>query len=90
MGKNMHKISTYRQHLSYEKLIQMLTLLELILSVIFFITGHLINNAYVRGVGVGLVISWVTSGLAYLIVRRAKATASSPAPKGGISEGASR
>ena len=42
-----------------------LILLELILSVIFVVLGHLIGNAYFRGVGVGLIISWVTSVLAY-------------------------
>jgi hypothetical protein len=43
-----------------------LILFELVLSVIFFLVGHLINNSYIRGVGVGLIIAWVTSGLAYL------------------------
>lgn len=61
---NIDKINTY------PKLILALILLELILSVIFFILGHLINNAYVRGVGIGLVIAWVTSALAYFIVRK--------------------
>lgn len=70
----MDKISTYRKHLSYATLMQTLILFELILSIIFFILGHLINSAYIRGVGVGLIISWVTSAIAYFIVRKAKAT----------------
>ena len=53
-----------------EKVILSLTLLELILSVIFYVIGHLTHSAYIRGVGVGLVIAWVTSGLAYFIVRK--------------------
>jgi hypothetical protein len=43
-----------------------LILFELVLSVIFSLVGHLISNAYLRGVGIGLIISWVTSALAYL------------------------
>ncbi len=61
---NMDKIDTY------PKLILSLVLLELILSAILFAIGHLTNNAYIRGVGVGLVIAWVTSALAYFIVRK--------------------
>ena len=47
-----------------------LILFELILSVIFLLVGHLIGSAYVRGVGVGLIIAWVTGALAYFVVRR--------------------
>lgn len=69
--KNMDKIKTNIDKINtYPKLMLALTLLELILSAIFLILGHLINNAYVRGVGVGLLISWVTSALAYFIVRK--------------------
>ena len=75
----MDKISTYRKHLSYETLILTLILFELILSIIFILVGHLIDSAYIRGVGVGLIISWVTSALAYFIVRK-KAKATSPRP----------
>ena len=46
-----------------------LVLLELVLSVVFFALGHFIGNDYFRGVGVGLLIAWVTGGLAYFIVR---------------------
>ena len=42
-----------------------LILFELVLSVIFILVGHLIGSAYLRGIGVGLIISWVTSALAY-------------------------
>ncbi|MFH0835097.1 MAG: hypothetical protein V1881_02035 [Candidatus Micrarchaeota archaeon] len=44
--------------------------LELVLSAVFFTLGHIIDNAYVRGVGIGLVIAWVTGALAYFVVRR--------------------
>ena len=43
-----------------------LVLFELVLSVVFIVVGHLIDNNYIRGVGVGLTIAWVTSALAYL------------------------
>jgi hypothetical protein len=43
-----------------------LILFELVLSVVFFAVGHFIGSSYIRGVGVGLIIAWVTSALAYL------------------------
>lgn len=67
----MDKIKTNVARINtYPKFILSLILLELILSVVFFTLGHLTNNAYIRGVGIGLVISWVTSALAYFIVRK--------------------
>ena len=56
-------------------LLWQLILLELILSVIFVVLGHLIGSAYFRGVGVGLIISWVTSVIAYYITERRKKNA---------------
>ena len=35
-----------------------LVVLELALFVVFFVLGHIIGNAYFRGVGIGLLISW--------------------------------
>ena len=52
-----------------------LILLELVLSVIFVVLGRLIGSAYFRGVGVGLIISWVTSVLAYFVTERRKKSA---------------
>ena len=46
-----------------------LVILELVLCVVFFVLGYIIGNAYFRGVGVGLLISWVTAALAYFIVK---------------------
>lgn len=43
-----------------------LILFELVLSVIFISLSYLTGNIYFKGVGVGLIISWVTSALAYL------------------------
>jgi len=47
-----------------------LVILELVLCVMFFVLGHIMANAYFRGVGVGLLISWVTGALAYFLVKR--------------------
>ena len=41
-----------------------LILFELV-SVIFIAVGYLAGNPYFRGVGVGLVIAWVTSAMAH-------------------------
>ena len=68
----MGKISTWRKHLDYSTLILWLILFEFIVSVIMLLVGHLTGNAYFRGVGIGLIIAWVTSALAYFIVRKSK------------------
>lgn len=47
-----------------------LIVLEIVLSVVIWVVGYILNNAYFRGVGVGLLIAWVTGGLAYLIYVR--------------------
>jgi VIT1/CCC1 family predicted Fe2+/Mn2+ transporter len=49
-----------------------LILFELILSVVFFTVGHIIDNNYFRGVGIGLLIAWVTSAIAYFRVKHLK------------------
>ena len=50
-----------------EHLLPALIALELVLSVVFLAIGYLSGNSYIRGVGVGLVIAWVTTGVAYLV-----------------------
>ncbi len=44
--------------------------LELILSVIFISLGYISGNEYFRGVGIGLLIAWVTGAIAYFVVRK--------------------
>jgi hypothetical protein len=44
--------------------------LELVLSVIFISLGYISGNQYFRGVGIGLLIAWVTGAIAYFIVKR--------------------
>ena len=48
-----------------------LILFELVLSAIFLLVAYLTGSPYLRGVGVGLVIAWVTSAVAYLYRKRA-------------------
>jgi len=55
-----------------ERLAVTLILFELVLSVVFELVGHLTRSMYLRGVGVGLIISWVTSALAYFRVKQLK------------------
>ena len=55
-----------------ERLDTTLILFELVLSVVFFAVGHLIGSGYIRVVGVGLIIAWVTSALAYLYRMKVK------------------
>jgi hypothetical protein len=47
-----------------------LILFELILSVIFISVSYLTGSAYFKGVGIGLMIAWVTSALAYLYKKK--------------------
>ena len=55
-----------------EQLDVTLILFELVLSVIFILVGHLMGSIYLRGIGVGLIISWVTSAIAYFVTRKKK------------------
>jgi hypothetical protein len=50
-------------------LVAALAVLEFVLSVVFLLASHATGNMYFRGVGVGLVIAWVTSTIAYLFKR---------------------
>ena len=47
-----------------------LVLLELVVCVVFLVIGYTTGNAYFRGVGVGLLIAWATSAIAYVVVKR--------------------
>ncbi|MEM0272736.1 MAG: hypothetical protein QW514_09375 [Thermoprotei archaeon] len=44
--------------------------MELILSLIFISFGYYTGKIYFRGVGVGLTIAWVTTGVAYIVETR--------------------
>ena len=67
----------WRRRLLEEHLLMTLILLELFLSIIFILIGYLKVEIYFRGVGVGLIIAWVTSSIAYLFKRFNKGTMSS-------------
>ena len=66
---NMEK---WRKNILEHHLDTALILFELVLSVIFILVGYLASNIYFRGVGVGLIIAWVTSAIAYFIKRKVK------------------
>ena len=55
-----------------ERLLPTLIVFDLVLSVIFISVGYLTGNIYFRGVGIGLIIAWVTSALAYFRVKHLK------------------
>lgn len=58
--------------IEWKKVLSYLVLLEFVVSIAAFLVGHLTGNPYFRGVGVGLLIAWVTGGLAYLINSKRK------------------
>jgi hypothetical protein len=60
----------WRKNILKHHLDTALIMLELVLSVIFILVGYLTGNIYFRGVGVGLIIAWVTSAIAYLYKRK--------------------
>ncbi len=62
----------WRKNILEHHLDTSLILLELVLSVIFILVGYLSGSMYFRGVGVGLVIAWATSAIAYYIKGRVK------------------
>ena len=65
VGKKVKNMETWRKKVLGQLDITLI-LFELVLSVVFFAVGHLIGSGYIRVVGVGLIIAWVTSALAYL------------------------
>ena len=70
MEKKSTILPEWRRRLLEQHLLTALIALELVLSVIFISLGYLTGNMYFRGVGVGLVIAWVTSAIAYLFKKK--------------------
>ncbi len=60
------------EYIEWGKMLSYLVLLELVVSIAMLLVGYLMGNAYFRGVGIGLLIAWVTGGLAYLINSKRK------------------
>jgi 5-bromo-4-chloroindolyl phosphate hydrolysis protein len=60
----------WRKNILEHHLDTSLITLELVLSVIFIFVGYLTGNIYFRGVGIGLVIAWVTSSIVYLFKKK--------------------
>jgi hypothetical protein len=65
-------METWRKNILKNHLVEALTILELVLSVIFLSISYLTGNIYFRGVGIGLVIAWVTSAIALFIKKMVK------------------
>jgi hypothetical protein len=57
----------FREKYLWGRLDIILILFELVLSVIFLLLSYLLSNIYIKGVGVGLIIAWVTSAIAHIV-----------------------
>jgi hypothetical protein len=55
------------EYIEWKKVLSYLVLLELVVSIAMLLVGHITGNVYFQGVGIGLLIAWVTGGLVYLI-----------------------
>ena len=53
--------------IEWKRILLYLVVLELVVSIAALLAGHLMGNRYFDGVGVGLLISWVTGALAYIV-----------------------
>ena len=65
-------MKAWRKNILEHHLVEALTILELVLSVIFLSISLHTGNVYFKGVGIGLVIAWVTGAIAYLFKTKAK------------------
>jgi hypothetical protein len=63
-------METWRKNILEHHLVEALAILELVLSVMFLSISYLTGNIYFKGVGIGLVIAWVTSAIAYLLKKK--------------------
>ena len=63
-------MKAWRKNILENHLDTALILLELVLSVVFILVGYVTGNIYFRGVGVGLIIAWVTSAIAYFFKKK--------------------
>jgi len=63
-------MQAWRKNLLEHHLVESLTALEIVLSAIFLVISYITGNLYFKGVGIGLVIAWVTSAIAYLIKKK--------------------
>ncbi|EFD92728.1 MAG: hypothetical protein BJBARM5_0581 [Candidatus Parvarchaeum acidophilus ARMAN-5] len=60
----------WRMRLLKDHLLTTLIIFEFIISTMFFLLSYFTDNIYFKGVGVGLLISWVTSTIAYFIRKK--------------------
>jgi len=65
--KNGEEGETMKQDWRKRHWFQALIILEVVVSVVMLFIGYITGSGYFRGVGVGLIIAWVTGALAYAI-----------------------
>jgi hypothetical protein len=68
--KRAKNMEAWRKNILKHHLIEALIILELVLSVIFLVISYITGKIYFKGVGIGLVIAWVTSAIAYLFKKK--------------------
>ncbi|MGD0587355.1 MAG: hypothetical protein ABSA63_00955 [Thermoplasmata archaeon] len=69
MEKNSILGSPWRVAL-LRRLDTVLIVFELVLSGVFLSLSYLTGSLYLKGIGIGLVIAWVTSAIAYFFKRK--------------------
>ena len=65
--KNGEEGETMEQDWRRRHWFQALIILEVVVSVVMLIIGYITGSGYFRGVGIGLIIAWVTGAIAYAI-----------------------
>ncbi len=70
MDKESIILPEWRRRLLEQHLLTALILFELVLSMVFLLVAYLTGNIYFKGVGIGLIIAWVTSAIAYLFKKK--------------------
>ena len=63
---------TWREKYFRGRLAITLIIFELVLSMIFLSVSYLTGDLYIKGVGIGLLIAWTSSALAYFIMGKKK------------------
>ena len=71
--KNAEGGETMNQDWRKRHWFQALIIFEVVVSVVMLILGYMTGSGYFRGVGIGLLIAWVTGAVAYAIVREPEA-----------------
>ena len=68
MKRNAGEGETMNQDWRKRHWFQALIVFEVVVSVVMLAIGYMTGSGYFRGVGVGLIIAWVTGAIAFAIV----------------------